>query len=271
MAFGLEKNTKSNDAPKNADGTTKKSLFPTIVIPTGINERRMIRFMPSLEDPSVPEDAVYAYSLWINTDVGKRRIFFGKDVRYDLPAAFEPLEGKIINRAWMNVYDMTPVIVAEVDESDPDKMVIAYPDAQGKFYTGWGDKKKIHEGKGTPNKRVMVLEAPLQLMNDLSNLPKTTITDENESVGFMDMQVAFMAVPDANDARRTAWSTGGTALSSKGREWHDLPRYDLRAYAPYPAEAVHRLADGEPFNDIVKEYDIVRFANLIKPEEEIPF
>ncbi len=276
MPFGRPRPANAGTNTNNADNAGK--FFPTNTIRTELDELRTIYLLPDPKDPQYPEEGVPVYTLWQKVHVGgqliSRKLFMDKATKDSLPKGLF-----IFYRVFMNVYDLTPVILVQSDPNDPDVVELAQKssDVPPRFYTGFKtkeqDKRVFHEGKATPNKRIMILEASHGLVQQLEGLPAVTVrvNEEGESVpvNLLDIQVNFAQRLDNTGKRQFVAS--GQAITAKDRPWYNLPRYDLSAFKPWPGDAIHRILGGEDFDKIIEEYKINRIPKLVRTSTEEGF
>ncbi len=292
MAFGRKPSQDSTER-SNASGDKKAVFFETTTIrfdlaKTGKSDLEAFRtflFLPDLNDPTLPEAEVSAYALWLpvtidgktrNEKTGKefkRRIFIDKELKDDLP---EYVRKGVIYRKWMNVYDLTPVVVTGSDPDDPTRVSLAYSNGASEYTSGYGENITVHKEKATPNKRIMILEAPLALITDMEGLPTVTVDDDGNAVDFLDMKVR--AVFRLDEKQNYVPKTSGQKYTGD-KEFYKLPRWNVAdLYKPYPANAVEDLLGGVDFNKVVEEYGIVRMPTLVgnpkvaeEEVEKLPF
>jgi hypothetical protein len=254
MAFG--------NKPRNeSTGTTGNRFYPTTVMQ--LDGIRRFQLLANLEDSTGEEPVeipVRSYAVWLPVRVGdnqsKRRIFTSFRDRELLP---EHIQSKMLSRVFMNVFDLTPVLEIDQNPENTDEVVLAYPDERNQFFTGFGDKRQTHQGKASPNKRIMVLEASASLLTAIEGQIGLVVNMEGEPVeDLLEMQFSARMVADAKDPKRRVATAQGTYIPHIERSIDNLPRYNTKAFAPWPRDAIQALIDGEDFNEVVKTYNIVR-------------
>lgn len=277
MAFGI-KTKEERESEKAANGGNRFFHTSTIDMARG-NGVRKFRFLPDLKNRDEPEIPVKAYSMWLPVTINgnllngkgepnKRRVFFDYGTKQDVIPEY--MQTKILSRYFMNVFDLTAVIVADTNPDNADEVQLAYPAPDKKYYIGSGKYRKEVTGVAKPNNRIMLLEAPLALMNVLLTLPDVNVDDDGVPLSFLEMTVtaSINVGSDGKDAG------AASAAQFKGEKTYwDLPRYNLEYFKPYPREAVEALLAGEEYDRVLEEYNIPHtFGKVaVAKDEELPF
>ncbi len=170
----------------------------------------------------------------------------------------------------LNVIDLTPVLVSENGR-------YVYPDEEGVYRIGaTGQFVDTPEGKPTPLRKVRILEQSAgdaggrhflqQVIDAVTNLEDGD--GEPRQPHEVDLLIKVTGIDV--DTRRSLRPTAN--FNPLPDELVFAPRYDLDAWTkPWPDEAVIALINGADFNEVVEQFNIQLFPELMEaPTAETP-
>lgn len=268
MAFGRPK-TDTEGTPRELG---EKRFFRTMFLPVDTGARRVVRLLTDWQDPEYPEKEVISSFVWLEVTVGdrkvKRKVYVDQATKKNVIP--EWLHAKTLTRCYMNVLDLSSVIVTDTDPNDATAVQLSYVQDNGKYYTNYKREEEV-KGKGVTNSRIMLFEAPYAFLSGAEGQAEILTNDEGNPLNLLDMTLTFVSRIDEK-TKKPVIAVSGQQYTGK-RDYYDLPRYDRKLIAPWPADAVQELLDGRDYGDVVKEYSITIVPQLITKDsvEEEPF
>ena len=170
----------------------------------------------------------------------------------------------------VNVYDRSPVVITEKG--------IAIQNDNREFVLADGSKVK---GSPQPLNKIRVLEGSdgktdngkhmrakfTALYGTVDRASEDELFAEPDPLFLHEFDIKIKVAGLGKDVQRDFFP--GNNKEPLTKEVLLLPRYNLTEWlTPWPEDMLQRLVDGEDYNELIKEYKIVRFPRLMNDEAE---
>lgn len=171
---------------------------------------------------------------------------------------------------YLNVIDLTPVRIADDGTVYYPDESMKYPQAAATARKSVAGSMKILSGSsGDPNGKSMYA--------NLIRLAKSALNDDGERIDVYDFEIRLVTTGQGKETNRS-FNMG--AVRPVPKEYKSLPMYNLKNWPQvWPNEAIKSLMDGTDYLDVVNEYRINLYPQVMEvsqpsrtggdPEEEL--